>query len=131
MNNRPIGVTVLAVLAGLAAIVAGYHTLQFLHILPFSLGPVRFFTFDLLGALIWGVLVLIWLWVARGLWGLDRQAWVFVSALALINLVFDFIAILGGTAWQAMLPALVVNGLVLIYSQLPGTKAAFNVSPGA
>ena len=41
-KHRPIGVTILAILAGIAAVIAVYHTLQFLHILPFTLGEMRF-----------------------------------------------------------------------------------------
>ncbi len=33
-KKRPLGITILAVLVALAAVVAAYHTLQFLHILP-------------------------------------------------------------------------------------------------
>jgi hypothetical protein len=47
MKTRPFGVTLLAILAGIAAFLAIVHTLQFLHLLPFNLGgTVRFFAFD-------------------------------------------------------------------------------------
>ncbi len=39
MKKRPFGVTVLAILAGLAAVLAGVHALQFLGIIPFAFGP--------------------------------------------------------------------------------------------
>jgi hypothetical protein len=52
----------LALLAGLAAVIAAYHTLQCLHILPFWLGPMSFFAFDLLGALLWGVTAACFVW---------------------------------------------------------------------
>ncbi|OGO37117.1 MAG: hypothetical protein A2W35_07260 [Chloroflexi bacterium RBG_16_57_11] len=69
-KKRPLGITILALLVAIAAIVAAYHTLQFLHILPFSLGPIRFFAFDLLGAIFWGLtaLALIWVVNAQGNW---------------------------------------------------------------
>ena len=57
-KSRPFGVTLLAILAGLGAVVAIWHTLQFLHILPVrletALGNVHFFTFDIFGAILWG-----------------------------------------------------------------------------
>lgn len=124
-KKRPFGVTVLAILAAIAAILALIHTLQMLHLFPIFLGPVRFFTFDLFGAILWGIMLLIWVWVMRGLWNLDPQAWVFVAALATLNLVLDFVSILGQSSFQAMLPSLLVNALILIYALLPGTKAAF------
>jgi hypothetical protein len=127
MKKRPFGVTVLAVLAAIAAIVALVHTLQFLHLFPFFLGPIRFFTFDLLGAILWGVTFLIWLWVFRMLWTVNPQGWVFTAAISVLNLIMAVLSIIGQSSLQAMLPALVVNGLILIYCLLPGTKQAFGV----
>ena len=48
MKKRPIGVTILAVLAALAAIVAGFRVLQFLGLFPFWFGPVPFRNFSLI-----------------------------------------------------------------------------------
>ena len=39
MKERPIGVTILAILAGVAAVLAAIHALQFLGIFPFVVGP--------------------------------------------------------------------------------------------
>ena len=39
MRERPIGVTILAILAGIAAIIAAIHALQFLGIIPFFFSP--------------------------------------------------------------------------------------------
>ena len=69
-KKRPFGVTLLAILAAVAAIVAIIHTLQMLHLWPIWVGPVQFFTFDLLGAILWGILALlcfVWLRRRRGL----------------------------------------------------------------
>ncbi|HRA64574.1 MAG TPA: hypothetical protein PL187_01055, partial [Caldilinea sp.] len=83
-RSRPLGVTLLAIFALLAGLVAGYHMLQMLHILPVRLfgGAVRFFTFDIFGAILWGIMLLIYLWVFRMLWNLDPQGWTFVTVLA-------------------------------------------------
>ena len=37
-KSRPIGVTILAILSGIAAVLAAIHALQFLGILPFFIG---------------------------------------------------------------------------------------------
>ena len=79
MNRpRPFGVTLLAILAGIAGLVAAYHTFQYLHILPFSLGPVAFYGFDLLGALLWGITTIIYAWVVSMLWTVNPSGWMFV-----------------------------------------------------
>jgi hypothetical protein len=131
-KRRPVGVTLLAVLAGLGALVAIWHTLQLLHILPVTLdmgefGEVRFFTFDLVGAIIWGLLAAIWIWVVRMLWSMNPQGWLYVTVLAVLNLVMAFFAILGTSTFQSVLPDIVLYGVILIYCLLPGTKAAFEI----
>ena len=131
-TKRPFGVTILAILAAIGAIVAIFHTLQMLHLLPINgpLGVVKFYTFDLLGALLWGMLALIYIWVTRMLWNLDQQGWLFVVILSTLNLILAVVSVFGQSSWEAMMPAIVVNGLILIYGLLPGTKEAFNVDSG-
>jgi predicted flap endonuclease-1-like 5' DNA nuclease len=129
-KKRPFGVTILAILAGIAAFIAIIHTLQMLHLFPISgpFGIFRFFTFDLLGAILWGTLALIYLWVMNKLWNLDPQGWLFVAALSALNLILAVLSVIGLSSWQAMLPSILVNGLILIYALLPGTKEAFGVA---
>jgi hypothetical protein len=127
VKERPIGVTILAVLALLGAVNAAIYTLQMLHILPVYLGPVAFWEFSLFGAFFWGILVLIWLWVFRMLMDVQPQAWNFMMILSVLNLVFGFISVLGGSSLESMAPILIVSGLVFIYCMLPGTKQAFGI----
>jgi hypothetical protein len=127
MKKRPIGVTILAIFALLSAFAAGWHTLQMLHILPFRFGEYRFFGFDLFGAIMWGLMFFIYLWVFRMLWNLDPQGWLFVVVLAALNLILAFISILGQTTFTDMLPSIIFNGIVLLYSLTPGVKSAFNM----
>ncbi len=127
-KERPFGVTILAIFAMLGALVSFVYTLQMLHILPFYLGPIAFWDFSLLGALWWGFMVFIWLWVFQMLMTMHPSGWLFCVILSALNLLFDFFAILGGTSWEALAPSLLVNGLVLLYCLLPGTKAHFGVA---
>ena len=129
MQTRPFGITLLAIFSLLAAIVAGVHTLQMLHLFPVGLfgGAVKFFTFDFFGAILWGIMVLIYLWVFRMLWNVDPQGWLFITVLSTLNLILAFVSILGATSWTEMAPTIVINGLILIYAILPGTKAAFGM----
>lgn len=129
MQARPVGVTLLVILAAFAFATAVYHTLQMLHILPLNLSSVlgehRFFTFDLLGAVVWGLLASVYLWVLHGLWNMAPKAWLYVVALAALNLIVALLSILGRSTWRAMLPALVVNILVLLACRRPAVRAAF------
>lgn len=131
-KRRPFGITLLAILAGIAAIIAIIHTLQMLHLFPIRgpFGVFSFFTFDLLGAILWGILALIYIWVTRMLWNLDPAGWLFVAAISALNLILAVISIFGQSTWQAMLPSIIINGLILIYVLLPGTKEAFGMAAG-
>ena len=124
-KKRPIGVTILAILAGLAAVVAIIHTLQMLHLFPILFGPVRFFTFNLIGAILWGAMAAIWIWLLRGLWNVDPSAWMFIVILTILNLSLALISLLGNSYWAELAPTIVINGIILIYALLPGTKKAF------
>lgn len=128
-KKRPVGVTLLAILAGFATVVAIIHTLQMLHLWPITgpLGQFKFFTFDLLGALLWGLMAAIYIWVARMLWAGDPQGWLFVVLLATLNIILDLFSVIGGTPWEAVTVSLFLNTLILIYGLLPGTKKAFGL----
>ena len=124
--NRPVAVTILAILALIAGILAVLDVLRLLGILPIgSLGPINFFGVSILGAILAAIVAVIWFWAARGLWNLDPQAWLFVVVIAVLYLIFDVIAIIGGTSVQAVLPSIVISGLALILGLIPSTKAAF------
>ena len=97
-----------------------------LHILPTYIGPVGFYQFSLIGAFLWGFLVLIWLAVFRMLMDVQPQAWNFMMILAVLNLV-SVSSPCWGPSLEAMAPILIVSGLVFIYCMLPGTKKAFGI----
>jgi hypothetical protein len=126
-KERPIGVTILAFLAILGAINAFIYTLQMLHLLPTFLGPIAFYQFSLIGAFFWGLLFFIWLAVFRMLWEVQPQGWMFMVLIAVFDLIYGIICVLGGSSWEAMAPIIIISGLVLIYCMLPGTKQAFGV----
>jgi hypothetical protein len=129
VQSRPFGVTLIALLALLQALIAAFHTLQFLHILPFSLGPMTVFGFDLLGAILWGASALAYLWAARALWQMEESGWMFAVLLSGWIVILDVIELIGVTPLQAVLPSLVVSAIVLIYCLWPGTRDAFYRPP--
>ena len=125
MKKRPIGVTILAVLAALAAIWAGYRVLQFLGLFPFWFGPVPFRSFSFFAALMWGLLVWVYVWLVKMLWEVNPQAWLFLAVISVFNLILEFMTLIGGAVWQDVAVSFVINGIILIYVLLPSTKRAF------
>ena len=130
-RHRPFGITILAILAGLAALVALWHTLQYLHIVPFTLGTLQFYGFDPLGAILWALLAMIWVWVAARLWTLDPRGLIFAIVLSGLNLLLALLSLLGASTLEALLPAIVLNGAVLLYCFTPGVRRAFGATPDA
>jgi hypothetical protein len=126
-KERPIGVTILAILAGIAAVLAAIHALQFLAIIPFFIGPsgykVHFFNFW--EALMYGLLVWVYIWLAQMLWRVERQAWLFLVMITMFYLILDFFALFGATNWNDVAVSVIVNAVILLYCMLPGVRAAF------
>ena len=128
-KQRPFAVTLLAIIAGLAGVVAVLDTLRYLGLLPFSIPffgtEVSFFGFSLFGAIMAGIVAVIWFWAASKLWNLDPQGWSFMVVIAIVYIIFDVLAILGGTPLNSMWLSLGLTVLALILGLLPGTRAAF------
>jgi hypothetical protein len=131
MKQRPFPVTVLAILAGIATVFAVIHALQALTILPiFSLG-VRLPSANWWSALMWLLMVWVWSWLVRMLWNVDPQAWMFLAIISVFNLILDTMAILFGgygTTFSDYSLSFLINGAILLYVMLPGTKAAFGIA---
>ena len=81
-RRRPIGVTILAVLAGSVAVLAGLHFLQAVGVLPYVVGPVSVRDFNLWYTLMWGLTVWVWAWVVRMLWRVDPWGWLVLMVFA-------------------------------------------------
>lgn len=128
-KQRPFAVTLLAIIAGLAGVVAVLDTLRYLGLLPFTIPffgtEVSFFGVSIFGAILAGIVAVIWFWAAGKLWNLDPQGWTFVVVIAIVYIIFDVLAILGGTPINSMWISLGLTVLALILGLLPGTRAAF------
>jgi drug/metabolite transporter (DMT)-like permease len=127
-TKRPFGVTILAILAGILAVLAGIHTLQSLGILPFAIGPFSFRAFSFFNALMWGLLVWVYIWLIQMLWRVEPEAWLFLAVISVFNLIVDFTLMLGSTTWSDVSISFLINALILIYIMLPGTRRAFGRS---
>lgn len=123
--KRPIGVTVLAIIAGFMALLMALAALQWLGLVPwFGPGPaVR--TFNLWYALLYGLMAYIYIWLTQMLWHLDPSAWLFLAVITVFNLILNFISLITGTPWEWVALPIILNSLVLLYIMLPGVRQAF------
>jgi hypothetical protein len=122
--NRPIGATILAILAVILAVLSGIATLRFLGFFPF-LGPLNIRIFNLWYALLYGLLTYVWIWLAKMLWDVEEVAWIFLAVITIFNLTIDFVILITGGDWYDINVSVIINSLILIYVMLPGTRRAF------
>ena len=130
VKERPVGVTILAILAGIAAVLAAVHALQFSGIIPFVVGPtgytVRYFSFWY--ALMYGLLVWVYIWLTTMLWQVQPGAWMFLVMVTLFYLILDVFTLIGANTWQDVSASIIVNAIILLYCMLPGVRSAFGTA---
>jgi hypothetical protein len=127
-RSRPIGVVILATLAGIALVLSVVHLLQALGIVPYVIGRIEIRAFNIWYVLLWALMVWVWWWALQALWRVDPGAWIFLLVVSGFNLMFDFFAMIGAqTTYTDLTASFIVNGLILAYTLLPGTKRAFGV----
>ncbi len=125
--HRPLGITILAVLAGLAGLFQVWRILVFLGITSFSfVGKTVSFSDPQWGYAIWAaILAAIWFWVAAGFWGVRAYAWSFGNFIALFTIIFGFFALLGGSTMEAETVGWLLAIVVYMYLNYPGVRDAF------
>ena len=127
-RSRTIWVWLLIIAAVLIAINDLLDAARFMGWLPAAtFGDLAFYSPSVvwLGALMSLLLAGIWLWTARRLYDLDPRGWLFVVAIATINLIFLFMAMFGGNTFSDIMWGVVLNAAALAIGMLPSTKAAF------
>lgn len=130
-KERTASVWILIVLAVVAGILALLDAARYMGWLPVSittlLGEIKFFlpSANWFGALMSGLVGVIWFVVAGWLYNLNPSGWMFMVVMAIFNLILLVLAILGQTTFQAVLIQVLVNAAVLILAFIPGTRAAF------
>ncbi len=126
--HRPIGITILALLAGLAGLFEVWRALVFLGIAKFTfVGQEVSFPDPQWGSALWAVLIAaIWFWVAAGFWNLRAYAWSFGNFIAIFTVIFGFFALLSS---QGTMESETVGWLlaiiILFYLNYPGVRNAF------
>ena len=128
VRERPLGVTVLAGLAGVELVLVVVHLLQAIGILPYFIGPVSIRDFSLWYSLMWLLMIWVWIWAIRALLEVDPGAWLFVLIVAGFSVIFDFITIIGTPSATTDVGVSFIVGLAILgYIVLPSTKRAFGI----
>lgn len=136
-RERNWAVWVLVILAVIAGILALVDAARYMGWLAFSI-PVmgKDISFVLpnaqwFAALMSALVGVIYFVVAGWLYNLNPSGWLFVVVIALIDIVFLFLAILGKSTFSSVAVQLVVNAALLILAFLPGTQAAYGRRGGS
>jgi hypothetical protein len=125
-RHRPFVVTILAIGAGILAVLAGIHLLQALGIIPYVIGPLQIRAFSLFYAMMWGLLIWVYVWLIRALWRVDPEAWIFMVVVSMFNMIYDFVLLLGNATWSDVAASFMVSAVVLLFCVLPSTRRAFD-----
>ena len=127
VKERPVGVTILAILAGIAAVLAAVHALQFLGIFPFFFGSsgITFRYVSFWDSLMYGLLFWVYIWLTMALWRVEPGAWMFLVIVTMFYLILDALMLIGVSTWADVGVSVIVNGIILLYCMLPGVKRAF------
>jgi hypothetical protein len=125
--QRPIGVTLLAIGAGLAALYQIYLVLVYLGIVNFNLvGKEMKFDTAQWGPALWSLLIAaIWVWVATGFWNVRAYAWSFGNFISLFTLIWGFFALLFGSTTEAQTIPWLLAGAIYLYLNYPGVQKHF------
>ena len=125
--HRPIGVSILALLAGLAAIFEVWRALVFVGAVSFTfVGKAVSFSDPQWGPAFWAVvLAAIWLWVAMGFWNIRGYAWSFGIFMSLFTVIFGFFALLDGSTMEAETVGWLLALGIFFYLNYPGVRDVF------
>ena len=126
--NRPIGVTLLAIGAGLAGLYEIWRALVFMGVVKFTfVGNEVSFPNPQWGQTIWALIIAaIWFWVAVGFWNVRAYAWSFGIFISIFTLIFGFFALLGGgSTMESEFVGWFLALLIFFYLNYPGVREHF------
>lgn len=125
--QRPIGVTLLAIAAGLAGLVQIWRILIFAGIVNWTfIGKEVSFPTAQWGQIFWcAILALIWFWEAVGFWNLRGYAWGFGNFIAMFTFIWGFFALLFGSSIEAETIPWFLALVIWMYLNYPGVRDQF------
>jgi hypothetical protein len=124
---RPLGVTLLAVGAGLAGLFQIWRMLVFMGVVSFNfIGREVAFDDPQWGQVLWAlILAAIWFWVAVGFWNVRGYAWSFGLFVSIFTMIFGFFAVLGGSTTEAETLGWLLSIAIFFYLNYPGVRNVF------
>ena len=120
--KRTAAIVILAIIAVIAGIVAVIDVLRYMQ---WFFSPLSFIGGSLFGAILSGLVAVIWFWAAARIWNLDPQGWIFMVTIAALYLILDVVSLIAGTPIDLLLGSIVLSALALILGLLPSTKSEF------
>ena len=130
-RERNWAVWLLVILAVVAGILALLDAARYMGWLPFTVpvmgNEIQFVvpSASWFAAGMSALVGVIYFVVAGWLYNLNPSGWLFVVVIAIINIIFLFLAIIGQTTFASVSLQLIVNAILLLLAFLPGTQAAF------
>jgi hypothetical protein len=125
--HRPIGVTILAIVAALAGLFEIWRALVFLGVVSFTfVGKAVTFPDPQWASALWAVIIAaIWFWVASGFWNVRGYAWSFGIFISMFTVIFGFFALLGGSTMEAETVGWLLAIGIFFYLNYPGVRDVF------
>ena len=125
--SRPIGVTLLAIGAGIAGLYEIWRALVFMGIVKFTfVGKEVSFPDPQWGQAIFALLLAaIWFWVAAGFWNVRAYAYSFGIFISLFTIIFGFVALLFSSTMEAEGLVILLAILIFFYLNYPGVQRHF------
>jgi hypothetical protein len=127
VRDRPLGVWIITILAGIQFVLAIAHFLQALGILPYVVGGAEYGD-SLWYAIVWAFLIWVWGWVTWALYTLNPQGWLVVMLASGFAAIFNFINMAAATqATPDLTLTFLVDVVIFAYALLPSTQKAFGL----
>jgi hypothetical protein len=125
--QRPIGVTLLAIGAGVAGLLEIWRALVFMGVVKWTfLGREVSFQEAQWGQVLWALLLAaIWFWVAAGFWQVRAYAYSFGVFISLFTIIFGFMAWLFGSTLEAETAPMLLALIIFFYLNYPGVQKHF------
>ena len=120
--KRTGAIVILSIISVVAGLIALFDVIRYMG---WAFSEFSFLGAPWFGALLSGLVALIWFATARQIWNGDPRGWLFVVSIAVIFLIFDIISLISGTPWEYLSAQIFISVLALILALLPSTKREF------